>query len=351
MTQSRTIVDYDTKTSRCYNLMFYLQYNNMNNNKGQIILTSDNFFDSIEFLRLASKEQVLYILFYVTEVAHLRKDMIPEIIADRIRDQFESYFQRNPGADRRNYTPISVAEVRNILERSKDWFYKNSSGVFSGSDRDPKTKNYPYSITESKKEQLWSKFDKDITSKISLQKQRLFIDKTLSSVICCLLFVLIAAFAYFNLIGSDDNDISVMSFKEYANRLNLDDYNTSKKSALFVYYVTDLTQMRERVNATAIHDRIIDAGYSMPTQEELNKILVGSDLFIRKDSIQNAFSLTPLGHDFAENVIDTHISSHDGIVLSTTQMITWVITLVSLLCTFIVWIFKTAYTLGKKQGV
>ncbi len=323
----------------------------MNNNKEQLILTSDNFFDSIEFQRLAAKEQVLYILFYVTEIAHLRKDMIPEIIADRIHDQYESFFQRNPGADTRNYTPISVVEVRNILERTKDWFVKNSSGVFSGSDRDPKTKNFPYSITESKKEQLWNKFDQDITSKISLQKQRLFIDKTLSSVLCSLVFILIASFVYFNIIDSEDNSIAVMSFKEYAKRLSLDNYNTSKKSALFVYYVTELTQMREKVNASAIHDRIIDSGYSMPSQEELNKILIGSDLFIRNDSIQNTFSLTPIGHEYAENVIDTHIYNQEGITLSTKEMITWIITLFSLLCTFVVWLFKTAYSLGKKQGI
>ena len=81
------------------------------NKQGELILTSDNFFDSIEFQKKSELEQVSYILFYITEVAHLRKDMIPEIIADRIRDQFESFFQRNPGADKDNYTPIKTEQV------------------------------------------------------------------------------------------------------------------------------------------------------------------------------------------------------------------------------------------------
>lgn len=70
--------------------------------QGELILTSDNFFDSIEFQRRSEQEKVAYILFYVTEVAYLRKDMILEIIADRIQDQYESFFQRNPGADKDN---------------------------------------------------------------------------------------------------------------------------------------------------------------------------------------------------------------------------------------------------------
>lgn len=61
--------------------------------KTNLILTSDNFFDTIEFQRKTEIEQVAYILFYVTEVAHLRKDMISDIIADRIQDQYESFFK------------------------------------------------------------------------------------------------------------------------------------------------------------------------------------------------------------------------------------------------------------------
>lgn len=141
-----------------------------------------------------------------------------------------------------------------------------------------------------------------------------------------------------------------MSFKEYAKRLNLDDYNTSKKSVLFVYYVTEMIQLRKEVNAVAIHDRIEESGYNMPDQEELNKILVGSDFLTMKDNAANTFSLTPLGHDFAENVIDKHLSNHDGILLSTDKIIVWLIPIVTFLGTFVIWVFKTAYSLGKKQG-
>ena len=62
------------------------------NEKKELILTSDNFFDSVKFQELSNEEQVSYILFYVTEVAHLRRDMISDIIADRINDQYESFF-------------------------------------------------------------------------------------------------------------------------------------------------------------------------------------------------------------------------------------------------------------------
>lgn len=95
------------------------------NNKGDLILTSDNFFDSVKFQGLSDEERVSYILFYVTEVAHLRRDMISDIIADRINDQYESFFQRNPGADKTNYRSIKKgSSTNNSREKKENGFKK-----------------------------------------------------------------------------------------------------------------------------------------------------------------------------------------------------------------------------------
>ena len=195
--------------------------------KTNLILTSDNFFDTIEFQRKTEIEQVAYILFYVTEVAHLRKDMISDIIADRIRDQYKSFFQRNKGASNLHYEPIGKEQVENILKGNPEWFQEVSSGEFAGSDRGKELQS-PYILTQSNKEDLWKIFDKDVISKISLQKKKLFLDKTLSTILYVVCLLLSATFI-FNRYFAKNDELVVTSVQDYAKRINLNEYNPTKK--------------------------------------------------------------------------------------------------------------------------
>ena len=311
--------------------------------QGELILTSDNFFDSIEFQKRSELEQVSYILFYVTEVAHLRKDMIPEIIADRIQDQYESFFQRNPGADKDNYAPIKAEQVKRILEKNPEWFQKVNSGVFSGSDRDPKMKKTPFVLTQNKKDELWLKFDKDIKSKINLQKKRLFMDKTQSTALWFLILLLCTTYVTSTFLVNDD-ELVVTSVQDYAKKIKLNEYTPTKKSVLFVYYVTKLTKMRKEVFATAIHDRVVELGCEMPSQEELNTLLDHSEMLTAKDGSTKSYSLSNLGVEYAENVVNSHIKKQTGIDIPLELMIFILGALGSLL----VIVFKVAYSFGKQ---
>lgn len=314
------------------------------NKQGELILTSDNFFDSIEFQTKSELEQVSYILFYITEVAHLRKDMIPEIIADRIRDQFESFFQRNPGADKDNYTPIKTEQVKSILEKNPEWFQKVNSGVFSGSDRDPKMKKIPFVLTQNRKDELWEKFDRDIKSKITLQNKRLFLDKTLSTLffICFFGLSILAIISFF----VKDDELVVTSVQDYADRIQLESYNPTKKSVLFVYYVTELTKMRKVVNATAIHDRIVDLNYEMPSQEELSALLERSEMLKSNGGSPRAYSLTNLGKDYAEDVVISHIHKPQ---FPWKEVLGFLIPIIIAFCSTLGWISNYSYSLGKHQ--
>lgn len=273
-----------------------------------LILTSEDFFDAIKFQTLTEVEQVGYVLFYVTKVACLRKDMIPIIIADRIQDQYEYFFQRNSAA-KSGYKPLTEKDVENILDNNADWFQKVTSGTFKGSDRFPTMTSSPYALTQSKLEQLNSHFDTDVKSRIKLQNKRLFLDKTLSTLLFVSIFILSILFAFTQYFG-DDDEFVVASVKEYANKIKLGERNPTKKSVLFVYYVTELTKMRKEVNATAIHDRIIELGYEMPSQPEVNKLLMNSEMLHSNDG--KTYSLTNLGLDYAEDVVITHIKKPDG---------------------------------------
>lgn len=311
--------------------------------QGELILTSDNFFDSIEFQNRSELEQVSYILFYVSEVAHLRKDMIPEIIADRIQDQYESFFQRNPGADKEKYAPIKAEQVKRILEKNPEWFQKVNSGVFSGSDRDPKMKKTPFVLTQNKKDELWKKFDRDIMSKINLQKKRLFMDKTLSTALWVFMLLLSATYIASSLL-IDNDELVVTSVQDYAKKLKLNEYTPTKKAVLFVYYVTELTKMRKEVFATAIHDRVVELGCEMPSQEELNTLLDQSEKLIANEGSPKSYSLSNSGVDYAEDVVNSHIKKPTGIDIPLELMIFILGALGSLL----VIVFKVAYSFGKQ---
>lgn len=309
-----------------------------------LILTSDHFFDTIRFQEKSDIEKIAYIMFYVTEVAHLRNNMVPEIIADRIHDQYESYFQRNQGADGTRYTPIDANLTKNILEKNPDWFQKVKSGNFSGSDRSPKMKNLPYVLTEKKKEDLWSKFDKDIESKINLQKKRLFLDRALTTIMFTCIFCLsiLAAIHFF----TKDEELVVTSVQEYAEKVKLDEYNPVKKSVLFVYYVTELTKMREVVNSTAIHDRITELQCSMPSQEELDKLLDSSEMFESDNRIPKAYSLSNMGIDYAENVVNSHIQKPS---IPWTTILGLTIPIIIAIFSLCGWLMTISYSLGKQQ--
>lgn len=312
--------------------------------QGELILTSDNFFDSIEFQRRSEKEKVAYILFYVTEVAHLRKDMIPEIIADRIQDQYESFFQRNPEADKDNYVPIKTEQVKRILEKNPEWFQKVNSGVFSGSDRNPRMKKTPFVLTQSKKDELWENFDKDIISKIHFQKKRLVMDKVLTTALWFFLFLISVTLIASTFLFEDD-ELVVTSVQDYAKKVKLNEYTPAKKSVLFVYYVTELTKMRKEVFATAIHDRLVDLGCEMPKQEELNTLLDHSEMFIAKNGSLKAYSLSNRGIDYAEDVVNSHIKKPSGIDI-TSELVVFILSAIGSL---LVIVFNMGKSFGKQQ--
>jgi|GEM_PF-4550022 hypothetical protein len=312
--------------------------------KANLILTSDNFFDTIEFQRKTEIEQVAYILFYVTEVAHLRKDMISDIIADRIQDQYESFFQRNKGASNLHYKSIGKKQVENILKGNPEWFQEVSSGEFAGSDRGKELQSIPYILTQSKKEDLWKIFDKDVISKISLQKKKLFLDKTLSTILYVVCLLLSATFI-FNRYFAKNDELVVTSVQDYAKRINLNEYNPTKKGILFIYYVTELTKMRNEVEATAIHDRLIELQCEMPPQDELNELLDKTEML--KSSSQNpkTYSLTDIGINYAEYVVNSHIKKDTGLILSweiITSFLTIFLSLLGLTA-------NAAYKFGKQQ--
>ncbi|MBQ7239270.1 MAG: hypothetical protein IJS20_10810 [Bacteroidales bacterium] len=307
------------------------------------ILTSGEYFDFIEFQRLTDLEQVGYILFYVTEIAHLRSDMTAAIISDRIRDQYISFSQRNEGVKNSPYVLLEEKQVESILESNTDWFQKVNSGLRLGSDRGPNQKKTPYRLVQSKKDELWNRFDRDIRSTMDFQKKRIILDRSLTILLfiaCSFLFFVFA----FNKFYAEQGGLIVTSVRDYANIIQLKDYNHTKKGVLFVYYVTELTKMRTEVNATAIRERVMELNCEMPSQEELNILLDNTEMLTSSSQNPKAYSLTDLGINYAEDVVNSHVKKDDGIKLSMEVLIAIIGGIFSLLG----FVMVASYNVGKR---
>ena len=94
---------------------------------------------------------------------------------------------------------------------------------------------------------------------------------------------------------------------------------------------------------TAIHDRIVELGYKMPSQTELNKLLKNSEML--KSNGGNAYSLTNLGLDYAEDIVITHIKKPNG------YEIPWGLigALLPIFLALFGFVIKASYDFGKLQ--
>lgn len=161
----------------------------------KIILTSEDYFDIIDFDEQPPKEQIAYILFYVTKVAKLRKDMIPEIIADRIQDQYRLLLKRSYLKDGEELRQLTRDKVTEIMQNTPDYFEESIYGVVDKSDR--KKRDVAYVLTKKKFNELESEFTKEIKDKI----RKVNLAKKWEVIYISLTIVLIAVLIYFGIYG------------------------------------------------------------------------------------------------------------------------------------------------------
>ena len=136
------------------------------------ILTSEEYFDIINFDSKGPKEKVAYLLYYVTQVARLRKDMIPRIIADRIHDQYRMYLLRiGNTSDGQTFQPLSPEEVATILKDTTDYFEPVCDGIIDYRDRN--TNDIAYVLSKQKLSELNDEFNKSIRDKLKKSNQAL----------------------------------------------------------------------------------------------------------------------------------------------------------------------------------
>lgn len=197
-------------------------------------MTLPTYLKLVRFWNLPENEQVKHLLFFITVVVELRKDMTATIIHHRLNDQGLS---------------ISEDRVRQILETYTQHFQLSTEG----DQRDRKEGEEAYKITDGERRRLtasanlrWAKYhwwgNKDVFLVLS------FIWVMTTAVFCVGIWECVSAGA------------NCLDWQGYKQKVSVDASTGPEKSKYFLYYVTRHEKFRQDMTPEVISDRLKDAG-------------------------------------------------------------------------------------------
>ena len=254
-------------------------------NKTNIILTFQDYFDVIDFDTLELKEKIAYVLFYVTQIAALRKDMIPNIISHRINDQIRLYHQRFPSDEGEEIILTTVEEVSKVMSENPSYFAISSR---NGNES-------AYVLTKNKNDKLWKEFNSNIKDVLNRCKKKSIFEKTWVT-LCLLGFLLLGAYIYISY-EYNNNKINIQSLSQpdFLEAVDFQHCSDGEKGIFFTYYITQLTQLREDITPYVICERIADLKYKMPSVDKMTHYFEDSDLVMKSQQRDSAFVMTKQG--------------------------------------------------------
>ena len=307
--------------------------------KVNFILTSQEYFDIVQYDYQELREKIAYTLFYVTQIAQLRKDMVPKIIADRICDQYKLYIARIPLKPGEKVEFPTDRMVQDIIENNPDYF-GISSGVIDLSDR--KRGEIAYVLTKSKSDELMSEFNKNIRDRIEKSGRKMLFEK---GWIILLLSALVFLGVYMFYPKKTTDEVKFLSTLEFAELLDFDTYNEGRRGVFFVYYVTELIGLREDITPNVVNDRIKHLGYKTITDEELRAFFEDSPYVTESHSRKGAYKMTNAGISMVKEEIISRVSD-DFVKIKISSIFAWI----SLLGGAIGTLISLAYNVGKNIG-
>lgn len=310
--------------------------------KINIILTFQDYFDAVSFDNLELKEKVAYVLFYVTEIAALRKDMVPKIIAHRINDQIRSYRQRVPLDQGEKIILTTEEEVFRIMSSNPTYF-----AISSGDFRDRSDEEVAYVLTKAKGSELRQEFNTNIKDILMHYKKRTLFERTWLSLLALGLIVL-GIYLYLSFEYNSNANVKNLSKKDFLELVDFKESDDEERAIFFIYYITQLTDLRKDITPHIICERIADWKYNMPSEEKLKRFLKESKFVRKSDLRDSAYVLTKLGIDKVETVINTKFRKDVVTIkwimenVSVLTVVGFFSVLITLLTSIFAWGYKTA---------
>lgn len=298
-----------------------------------VIVSLEQYFESINFFGRERTEQIAYLLYYVTNVAELRKDMTPAIIANRLEDQIIKY----PGSFKPSIP--TVEEIVSIMVKRKDYFVESTLG----DKRDRKPGEIAYILTESRRRSLDKEFNKKI---YGVYKRHGIIKDWITYSFAILLILALMSFS----IGFNNHSCIGISWEEYKEKVEFNQISDGERGEYLLYYVTEVLKFKNGMTAAVISERLNDLGYVGATEDVVGQYLASNEHIVQTDSL---YSFSPLGVEVKDKVIGRkikydkeHISF--GWVMSNIsfeQIIGFIISLVSGICVLV----SLGYKIGQDK--
>ena len=197
-------------------------------------ITLPNYFRLVDFQNRSTKEQIKHLLFFVTVVAELRKDMTARIITHRLNDQG---------------VQVSQGEVADILARDSRNFTRSPYTDM----RDRSSSEIPYRIADPEKNAMI----KDVNlrfARMSSWKKPINIFLGLVIVACVATLLAVIAYHLSTPSGVDD-----LSWTQYKQRLHIEKKSVEERAEYLLYFITEHIKFREDMTPGVISERLADA--------------------------------------------------------------------------------------------
>lgn len=306
------------------------------------ILTSEDYFDIIDFDSKSPKEKVAYMLYYVTKIARLRKDMTPKILSDRIADQYKMYLIRTHNTKNgEKYIPLKYQDVKTVIEKNPDYFEPVTTGIRDYSDRN--SRDVAYVLSKIKLAELDNEFDKNIKRLFNGTRKKALFEKFSYTLI--LLLVALSSVIYIKMLNLKKTDMSHLSVKQYADIMDFSSSNDTQKAIYLLYYVTKLNELKQSMSTKVICDRLADNGYPGINANLLENKFVKSTHIVESSTFPNTFELSESGLEIVEARFISRMNKRNVIEIDKS----FALPIISIVLSVIGLTFKTGYTLGKSE--
>ncbi len=251
-------------------------------------LTLPSYFRLVKFQRLSKKEQVLHLLFFVTVVAELRKDMTPRIISHRI-------------SDRKNR--ISSQEVKSIFEDNQYYFQISNTVDL----RDRQQDEQAYELTDQAKKELIREANIKF-AKIRFWTRPIFLIPVLFSL--AFFAITIGLFVFHIVTYSDIADIS---WTKYKDRVSLNKATSENRAKYLLYFITEHIRFKADMTPEVLSNRLKDLGYDYIPAIEIEKHFKDNPKIFSYSIRNRAYKLTKMGTDEVRNKLALVPSKDSGL--------------------------------------
>lgn len=247
--------------------------------KSHVNTSFPEFIRLVDFYNADRRDQIAYLLFYVTEVSQFRKNMTAKILTQRLNDQLQL---NDP-----DFQKAEEKEIEEILAADSTYF--RVSYYVDTRDRTPG--EIPYELTAEGKGILYNRH------KARFYKLKLCHDIAYNPLLLfCFMTGLIMAAALSLQAGGTVS--SNMAWKDYTKVLKFRGIGNNERALYFLYFVTDILEWRSSMSPAVIAERLRELGYEDADKEDIITYFEHTELVKPVTEDEDRYAITDEGKEY-----------------------------------------------------